>query len=839
MIKYLKIYLYISIFAVGFLVFPKHVFAAACNATGDGTWGGTDTANFTSCTGAASGGSGTGNRPGSADDLTINDGINITLSVDATITSLVLGDVSTDTNTDLTHADSTIDLTINGTVTINGGAGAADVDFWAINAGTGTVSGLITLTPAAAQAGRTAEIRITTGTLNANGGITFSSNGAHVDNQLLVISSSGTVNFRGAFTSLATADIQPGTTSTFNYADTAAGQTVAFDGALSTYSDLTINNTNASGATLGADLTATNVTGNVTVGNDSGSALFKNGGFAITGTSGKTFLVNNVAEFQMSGTSTYPTGFTTFTYDSNSTVSYLQTGGTTITNETYGNLNLKPASATDLVLPAALNNIAGNLTIGDGTNAGATGASNNPSFAVAGTMTVATSATYTTGTGTLTLSASGTPLVVNGTFTATANGTVNYTGTTATTVAGTTYANLGVGTNANATATTFTLGGDTTVSAVLTVGNAGSSANDTLDGSSRTLTLSGTNGDPFFPTAFGLFTASTSTVSYTGNNGGGNTTIQDTTYYNLTFNNGSEIYVPEASPLAVNKDLTVTAGTLSLAANSLNVGSTGVTNSGNIAVAGTLTQTSSATTTVKSSASGAATIGGAGTLTFYNLTIAPTVASATITLGSAASQTITVSNNLGIGDGSNAVTVTANTNDPTLDVNGNVTINGSGIFTASNTAAFTIAGNWSNSGTFNHSLGTVTFDTAGTSVLTGATTFNNFADTTAGSILSFTASETFTINGLLTITGVSANKIHIHSTSPPTQWKINHQGTESVTYAHISDSGCDVASTTITLDSTSTNDGNNGTCWSFPPPGIPVRVKSNVRFKGNVKIPGP
>src|SRR6185503_9021035 len=99
--------------------------AAACNATGTGTWKGTDTANFLNCTGAASTGTGTGNRPGAADTLTINEGVVITLSGNQTITSLGICDTACDTDTTLTHSG-TASLTITGTVMVRGGLNAGD-----------------------------------------------------------------------------------------------------------------------------------------------------------------------------------------------------------------------------------------------------------------------------------------------------------------------------------------------------------------------------------------------------------------------------------------------------------------------------------------------------------------------------------------------------------------------------------------------------------------------------------------------------------------------------------------------------------------------------------------
>ncbi len=73
-----------------------------------------------------------------------------------------------------------------------------------------------------------------------------------------------------------------------------------------------------------------------------------------------------------------------------------------------------------------------------------------------------------------------------------------------------------------------------------------------------------------------------------------------------------------------------------------------------------------------------------------------------------------VANNLTVGDGVNAVTATANTNDPEVDINGNFTIASSATYTASDSGHFNVGGNWSNSGTFNHSSATVVFDAGST-----------------------------------------------------------------------------------------------------------------------------
>ena len=165
-----------------------------------------------------------------------------------------------------------------------------------------------------------------------------------------------------------------------------------------------------------------------------------------------------------------------------------------------------------------------------------------------------------------------------------------------------------------------------------------------------------------------------------------------------------------------------------------------------------------------------------------------------------------------------ASAATTNNGLASLTINGNLTIS-SGIFTAP--ATLTIGGNFTNNATFNHNSGTVVFnDATKTSVLTGsgspAITFNNLTVTTANKALQFTEGKTFRINGVLTLTGTSGNNVTINSTTS-SQWYINHQGTEAVTYTTVTNSGCDGSSTTITmtLNSTNTDGGNNGSCWDF------------------------
>ncbi len=167
---------------------------------------------------------------------------------------------------------------------------------------------------------------------------------------------------------------------------------------------------------------------------------------------------------------------------------------------------------------------------------------------------------------------------------------------------------------------TATGAGGITVTDVLTINKHSGlgCAMNTLNAGSKTWTLSGTTGSPLVVS--GTLTPSTSTVTFTGNNAGGNTNVPgsgaacgDATYYNLTLNNGSETYaVSGTTNLTVNNDLTITAGTFTAGSGTTTIGN-------NYSNSGTFTA-NSGTVTFSATDTGN-TLGGTldGTSAFYNL----------------------------------------------------------------------------------------------------------------------------------------------------------------------------------------------------------------------------
>lgn len=511
----------------------------------------------------------------------------------------------------------------------------------------------------------------------------------------------------------------------------------------------------------------------------------------------------------------------TFTFTGNNTG-----GDTTVQTETYNNLIVNNGSETfnleGTTVGVDVTVTAGTLALNSQTLQATDDLLVNGTLSGTTDVTVANDAT-----------GSGTVNLTGGTFYITDSAGGNF-GTTS----GTnnwTFNNLTFRENGDfggMTITTQTGGsGGITVSGILTVGSVSDGTGTTLDAGNRTWTLSGTGGNPFqlVGTAPNL-TPSTSTFAYTGNNGGGATTVQSETYNNLTVNNGSETYNLEGTTIAVAT--TVTAGTLALNGQTLQStgtltvdgtlsGTTNVTANGEVTGSGTINLTGGLFLhrVVTNSDYSFGSSSGSNNWTFSNLQFRNAdTNNHTITARATGTGEVVVTGTLTIGSASdtNTSTYNLNTNDRILNVDGSVDITNQGALSASNSASFTVGDNWTNSGTFTHNDGTVTFDTTTTATFAGATTFYGFTSTTAAKTLEFTAGQTFTIatGGLLTLTGTAdPNEIQIKSTTA-SQWFINHQGTESVSYVQVINSGCDGASTQIST-SNSVDDGNNGACWQF------------------------
>ena len=548
---------------------------------------------------------------------------------------------------------------------------------------------------------------------------------------------------------------------------------------------------------------------NTTCTNDAGTVmpLCINGGTFSYDTSSVNF--TSTADTYIAATTYYNLYF--YPTPITSSIAYTATGAITVTHY----LDMSPFSSSGT--PSLTFNLGGTFTNSATTRIKRSGGSCTAIFDTTGSnygmttagLTVSTGGTLNANGSTITITNSSSPFVLTGTFNAQTS-TVIYTGTSATNIKATTYNNLNLG--GAATTTTYTAAGDITVTSVLTI--VSSSGANTFDASTRTITLSGT-GTPFIIGTNGVFTYSTSTIVYSGATTP--TNVTSTTYYNLNLGGAATTTTyTAAGDITVTFVLTIVS---SSGTNTFDASSRTITLSG-IGTPFVNNETfTPSTSTVKYTGNDSTNITAAS---YNNLELLPSANLKTFTL---ASGTINTNGYLTIGNGTNTGTITADTNDPTLNVDGAFTIAASGTFIASNSGTpgtFTIAGNFSNSGTFTHSSGTVTFDDVSkTTIFSGSTTFYNFTCNTASKALTFTAGTTQTIaaGGALTLNGQACNtQIVLRSSSPTNVWNINVPAPATVSYVDVQDSTA--SGSAITANNST--DSLRNTNWTINACGITI-----------------
>jgi fibronectin-binding autotransporter adhesin len=324
-----------------------------------------------------------------------------------------------------------------------------------------------------------------------------------------------------------------------------------------------------------------------------------------------------------------------------------------------------------------------------------------------------------------------------GTFTP-SSGTITFNGTASQAVAGgITYNNLTINKSAGTAtiASAISLNGNLTLSSnsVLDVNATLTIAGNLTINSSATLNENGGDiniGGNFSGT--GPFNADLGIVTF---NGTGSQTVVATTFNDLVINKASGTITPTGN-LTVNGDLTITAGTLDLVTYTAD----------RSVVGGTLTMGSTAYLKVGAASNfptnyNVKTISAASTVEYYG----------------------TMAQNIGAIDYGNLILSNGGATHKVLTgattVNGNCTIS-SGASLNSADYTLTLMGNFTNSGTFTPTTGSVVL--AGTSkTVTGSTHFNDLIIT--GSYSS-AASTNFTIDGLVDLSGsyvVGSNNISV------------------------------------------------------------------------------
>jgi hypothetical protein len=542
---------------------PCSLLAANCVAVASGNWNASATWGAAGCAGAA------GGIPGAGDTVTIIGGLTVTIPAGYTAAAswIDVGQTTDSNSNTLTLAASTSALNIGSGAGCQAGValcvnrpGGNNTNTLSVGPGIVTVAGSAFLGGTTNPGNRLSKITITTGRMSVSGNLTIRTGlaaGAAVATIDMtggagIFDLAGALNLTDGFGTLSSS-----ATSKFDFNGSTAAQTVPLGISAFIYSNLYVNNTNAGGATLGAAVTTSNVTGDLRIGIDpatggaASGAILSDAGLAIAGNAGKTFQIGAGSTFK---TTLEPQSITGFTIDLGTvspcgTYEYAASTAQTIAAANYGVLKSSSSGARTLASSGTIG-VACGFT--PGTN-GYTVTGSTVNFNGSGSETIPAfnyNNLTSSSTGARTLASSGT-VGVAGVFTPGTNAytitgsTVDFNGTGAQTVPAFNYNNL-------------------TISQARTT-------------NSVTLASSGTIGvaGAFTPSATftsGGFVVTGSTVAYNGTSA---QTMGAFTYNGLTISNSSGVSLT-ASP-TVNGTLTFTSGTLSTGANKVTIGASGGT----------------------------------------------------------------------------------------------------------------------------------------------------------------------------------------------------------------------------------------------------------------------
>ncbi len=123
-----------------------------------------------------------------------------------------------------------------------------------------------------------------------------------------------------------------------------------------------------------------------------------------------------------------------------------------------------------------------------------------------------------------------------------------------------------------------------------------------------------------------------------------------------------------------------------------------------------------------------------------------------------------------------------------LTIAGNLHIASGTLDVTGGSFALQVSGNWLNTGTFTPRAGTVTLNGTNQSV-TGTTTFYNLTKSVVSAdTLTFGAGQTQTVTNTWVANGASNNLLSLRSSVTGTRWRIDPQGTRTLSYIDVKDS---------------------------------------------------
>lgn len=469
-----------------------------------------------------------------------------------------------------------------------------------------------------------------------------------------------------------------------------------------------------------------------------------------------------------------------------STFRYTSTSTTTITPETYYHLILAPSAAGSptYTLGNTTFNISRNLTIGNGTNTVSINwTTNDPAINIGGNLTLSNNSTWTkSDSATLTFNGVTTPVTL--------------------TDSNSSKQDLGK----------IIIDGSKEVDMQSSVKaqTVDVTAGDTLDmqssGYTLTITGSGTSSSrPFI--VVGNLTEGNGTVEYTGTSA---TAIDDEDYANLTVNQAGTTFTANGNVTA-SGIFRIQAGTFDAGSNTITLTGAGDP----FDVDGSFTES---TSTVHYASTSATNITAD---TYYNLNISNIAQSSSFDF-TTATGSINVLGDLTVGHTSGAGTATlqVNTNDTTVDVNDDLTINSKGAISASSNAGspLYVGSDFTNNGVFTHNNGKVVLDSPvhTSQSVSGSNTFYNLQIETGDRqiILPQGITTSIAANGSFSLTGNNCeNMIRVRSSGSGVQTVLSVNSSASASVSHVDLQDINLTGKTITAGN-SVNSGNNSGNWT-------------------------
>jgi len=561
---------------------------------------------------------------------------------------------------------------------------------------------------------------------------------------------------------------------------TAVGNTVNYTGASPVIRTVAYHHLGitGSGTVTGANFTVTTIVGNLTISTASSLVVTTGAALAVTGTTTVgTGTSLTIGAFTTSIPNITVTDTGTFTNGGTLTVSTTLAGTGTFTNGAAGVLNFG-GSTLDV-------NTFDPSTAGNTVNYNANGDQTPRNVATYHHLTLSTAGAKNLG---------NTTTAINGNFTL--SGTVSSQTAANLTIGGA----LSVGAGTSLTIGVFTFSVGTTTNIASTGSLIFSSATNPSKTFTGDVTVSGiwNEQDAIMPSFGGnltnsatTWTASTGLHTFTGANktiSGTTITVIPSVTITGTIANSNTLAVATlltvTSPGVLTNNGTVTASTSLTGNGGLTQGSSAILNLGGTVDISTLTAIAG-TNTVNYTGSGQ-TI---KDTTYVNLTI-----SGTISTGNQTANVGGVFNVLGGTFTPSSGTMTMNNGSSITNSAGNLAFNnlsvGSGA-TSSTLSSFNINGNFTDSGTFTASNGTITFSGAdgSTQQISGnSTSFYNFTASTvgigsSGRTLQFAGGSSINVGGTWVVTGESGKVITLKS-SNETNWTINPTAA-NVTYVDV------------------------------------------------------